>query len=843
MAPDTATPTVTASGGVVFASDSENQVFANKCVSVRLDDDNFLLWKQQVLLLIRGHGLEDFLDSSTPVPPSTVVSDSGERIVNPLYTRFRKQDSSLASWLLSTISPSVLPQLVGAETSSAIWNTVLRLYSTLSTTKVMRLHCRLRSLKKGSLPMRAYISQIREICDLLATCGSKVSELEQVATILNGLSVEYEAFIAVITASREPYSLEAATDVLVDAEARMMDPMRTLVGINYTQQVSHRVLTDSTNRDASGQSDYRVQRTNNPSGGSRYQIKAPLASSTRSLDEGVPLFPLPVQDTNVFPAFDAAQAESVTPTEEVVVVQQHNSPCLPNQVVSTPVASRVLPFNTGLSDECPAPSCSGHSLQQQSTPVLQSFGQQQPCSLQQNGSQPAQTDSYVAPCEDAGNSSLELPVGVPAEIPNVATSLPKVANDNSHTMITRSKAGIFKPKAYQFSGSSFLHISFIFCTYFNIASTDQSRNQHLFEAGSIVISVEVLREVTDNFSEDNILGKGGFGVVYKGEMHDGTQIAVKRMERVDKGTKGMNEFQAEIAVLSKVRHRHLVALLGYCTNGNERLLVYEYMPQGTLSQHLFRWKRHEGGSPLTWMQRLTIALDVARGVEYLHSLAQQSFIHRDLKPSNILLGDDMRAKVADFGLVKNAPDGKHSLETRLAGTFGYLAPEYATTGRVTTKVDVYAFGVVLMELITGRKALDEALPDDQSHLVTWFRRMLINRDEIPKMFDETIKCDLGCETMASILKVAELAGHCTAREPSQRPDMGHAVNVLSPLVQQWEPTSQEEEEAVSIDLELSLSHALQSWEMTEGESSTFGDTSLYGTQTSTSARASEPRFM
>ncbi|KAL4282970.1 hypothetical protein GQ457_16G027830 [Hibiscus cannabinus] len=378
----------------------------------------------------------------------------------------------------------------------------------------------------------------------------------------------------------------------------------------------------------------------------------------------------------------------------------------------------------------------------------------------------------------------------------------------------------------------------------SLASTDQSSNQHLFEAGSIVISVEILREVTNNFSEDNILGKGGFGVVYKGEMHDGTQIAVKRMERVDKGTKGMNEFQAEIAVLSKVRHRHLVALLGYCTNGNERLLVYEYMPQGTLSQHLFRWKRHEGGSPLTWMQRLTIALDVARGVEYLHSLAQQSFIHRDLKPSNILLGDDMRAKVADFGLVKNAPDGKHSLETRLAGTFGYLAPEYATTGRVTTKVDVYAFGVVLMELITGRKALDEALPEDQSHLVTWFRRMLINRDEIPKMFDETIKCDLGCETMASILKVAELAGHCTAREPSQRPDMGHAVNVLSPLVQQWEPTSQEEEEAVSIDLELSLSHALQSWEMTEGESSmTFGDTSLYGTQTSTSARASEPRYM
>lgn len=208
----------------------------------------------------------------------------------------------------------------------------------------------------------------------------------------------------------------------------------------------------------------------------------------------------------------------------------------------------------------------------------------------------------------------------------------------------------------------------------------QSSGDHseipVFEGGNVAISIQVLRQVTNNFSEDNVLGRGGFGVVYKGELHDGTKIAVKRMEGGAMGTKGMKEFQAEIAVLTKVRHRHLVALLGYCINGNERLLVYEYMPQGTLSQHLFEWQEH-GFQPLTWTQRVTIALDVARGVEYLHSLAQQSFIHRDLKPSNILLGDDMRAKVADFGLVKNAPDGKYSVETRLAGTFGYLAPEYA----------------------------------------------------------------------------------------------------------------------------------------------------------------------
>ncbi|KAH8481526.1 hypothetical protein Peur_068797 [Populus x canadensis] len=360
-------------------------------------------------------------------------------------------------------------------------------------------------------------------------------------------------------------------------------------------------------------------------------------------------------------------------------------------------------------------------------------------------------------------------------------------------------------------------------------SSGNHSGRHFFEGGNVVISIEVLRQVTDNFSENNILGKGGFGVVYKGELHDGTKIAVKRMESGAMGTKGMNEFQAEIAVLTKVRHRHLVALLGYCINGNERLLVYEYMPQGTLAQHLFEWQEL-GYPPLTWKQRVTIALDVARGVEYLHSLAQQSFIHRDLKPSNILLGDDMRAKVADFGLVKNAPDGKYSMETRLAGTFGYLAPEYAATGRVTTKVDVYAFGVILMEIMTGRKALDDTVPDERAHLVTWFRRVLVNKDNLPKAIDQTLNPDE--ETFVSIFKVAELAGHCTAREPHQRPDMGHAVNVLGPLVEQWKPTNHEEEGNSGIDLHMSLPQFLQRWQADEGTSTMFNNMSYSQSQSS-----------
>ncbi|KAM2016973.1 hypothetical protein TB2_047092 [Malus domestica] len=205
----------------------------------------------------------------------------------------------------------------------------------------------------------------------------------------------------------------------------------------------------------------------------------------------------------------------------------------------------------------------------------------------------------------------------------------------------------------------------------------------MVEAGNMVISIQVLRNVTNNFSQENILGQRGFGTVYKGERHDGTNIAVKRIEAGEIVGKGLFEFKSEISILTK------------------------------------------------------------------------SFIHRDLKPSNILLGDDMRAKVADFGLMRLAPEGKGSIETRIVGTFGYLAPEYAVTGRVITKVDMFSFGVILMELITGKKAFDDSWPEESMHLVTWFRKMFINKDSFRKMIDPTI--DLNEETLANVSTVAELA--------------------------------------------------------------------------------------
>ncbi|KAL9227282.1 hypothetical protein vseg_002990 [Gypsophila vaccaria] len=374
----------------------------------------------------------------------------------------------------------------------------------------------------------------------------------------------------------------------------------------------------------------------------------------------------------------------------------------------------------------------------------------------------------------------------------------------------------------------------------NSRSNSGPSDVHVIETSSMIISIEVLRSVTDNFSHEKILGKGGFGTVYGGELPDGTKIAVKRMDSGVLGDKGLTEFQSEIAVLTKVRHRNLVGLLGFCLDGNEKILVYEYLPQGTLSSHLFSWSE-EGLKPLSWKQRLTISLDVARGVEYLHSLAHQSFIHRDLKPSNILLGDDMRAKVADFGLVRLAPDGVNtSVATRLAGTFGYLAPEYAVMGRITTKVDVFSFGVILMELITGRRALEESQPEESVHLVTWFKRMYISKDTFQKAIDPTI--DLDEETLASLHTMAELAGHCCSREPSQRPEMGQIVSVISSLTHKWKPTEDNSEDIFGIDYDMSLPQALKNWQANDSTNIDTSSSSFFAsrniTQTSIPTRPS-----
>ncbi|KAL1362688.1 hypothetical protein HN51_010911 [Arachis hypogaea] len=350
----------------------------------------------------------------------------------------------------------------------------------------------------------------------------------------------------------------------------------------------------------------------------------------------------------------------------------------------------------------------------------------------------------------------------------------------------------------------------------------ETENTHMSDSRNLVISVQVLREVTKDFAAENELGRGGFGTVYKGELGDGTKIAVKRMENGAIRSKGVDEFQAEIGVLSKVRHRHLVSLLGHAIEGNEKLLVYEYMPLGALSKHLFEWERLKL-EPLCWSQRLVIALDVARGMEYLHGFARHTFIHRDLKSSNILLAHDFRAKVSDFGLVKLAPDGNKSVATKLAGTFGYLAPEYAVMGKITTKVDVFSYGVVLMELLTGLMALDENRPEENRYLVEWFWQIKSSKEKLLAAIDPALKATQ--DIFDSIYIVAELAGHCTAREANHRPDMSHAVNVLSALVEKWQPVDEEVNGGSGdIDYGQPLSQMLKVWKEAEGKE--LGYTSL-----------------
>ncbi|CAK8535459.1 unnamed protein product [Lathyrus sativus] len=351
----------------------------------------------------------------------------------------------------------------------------------------------------------------------------------------------------------------------------------------------------------------------------------------------------------------------------------------------------------------------------------------------------------------------------------------------------------------------------------------ETKNSHLIEVGNHVISVQMLRKVTNDFASENELGRGGFGTVYKGELEDGTNIAVKRMENGVIGNKAVEEFQAEIDVLSKVRHRHLVSLLGHSIEGNERLLVYEYMPLGALSQHLFHWKKLDL-KPLSWSQRLVIALDVARAMEYLHSLTRETFIHRDLKSSNILLGDNFRAKVSDFGLVKLAPNGEKSVVTKLAGTFGYLAPEYAVMGKITTKVDVFSYGVVLMELLTGLTALDESRSEEIRYLAEWFWRVKSNNEKLMAAIDPALEQNE--ETCESITIVAELAGHCTAREPYHRPDMSHAVNVLSAVVEKWRPVSNELDDSYSaVHGTRPLPQMLKIWKDAENGEFSYSSTS------------------
>ncbi|XP_047327388.1 receptor-like protein kinase HERK 1 [Impatiens glandulifera] len=279
-----------------------------------------------------------------------------------------------------------------------------------------------------------------------------------------------------------------------------------------------------------------------------------------------------------------------------------------------------------------------------------------------------------------------------------------------------------------------------------------------------------IEEATGNFSEGNVIGFGGFGRVYKGILKDGTLVAVKR--GMSGSEQGMLEFRTEIEMLSLFRHRHLVSLIGYCDDHNEMIIIYEYMLNGTLRNHLY-----EGDYPsLNWRKRLEICIGSAKGLHYLHTGTTNAVIHRDVKSSNILLDENFMAKVSDFGISRNGPELDEShVSTAVKGSFGYLDPEYLTTRQLTEKSDVYSFGVVMLEVLCGRPVVDPSREKEMVNLVEWVMKME-KRGELEKVIDDRllIKGD-DVIKVESLRKFGEIAVKCLSEFGNDRPTMGNVL--------------------------------------------------------------------
>ncbi|KAL6620210.1 hypothetical protein ACP70R_035349 [Stipagrostis hirtigluma subsp. patula] len=308
--------------------------------------------------------------------------------------------------------------------------------------------------------------------------------------------------------------------------------------------------------------------------------------------------------------------------------------------------------------------------------------------------------------------------------------------------------------------------------------------------GAQVFTYRELERATDGFSEGNVLGRGAYGVVFRGRLADGTPAAIKRLQ-LDRRRQGEREFRIEVDLLSRMESPYLVGLLGYCADQSHRLLVFEFMPNGSLKSHLHPPPPPPPSAaaaspgppmqqpPLDWQTRLRIALDCARALEFLHEHSSPAVIHRDFKCSNILLDHNYRARVADLGMAKlgsNKADGQ--VVTRVLGTTGYLAPEYASTGKLTTKSDVYSYGVVLLELLTGRVPVDTQRPPGQHVLVSWALPRLTNRQKLVEMVDPALK---GQFVLKDLIQVAAIAAMCIQTKAEYRPLMTDVVQSLIPI--------------------------------------------------------------
>ncbi|KAI4302015.1 hypothetical protein L6164_035238 [Bauhinia variegata] len=282
-----------------------------------------------------------------------------------------------------------------------------------------------------------------------------------------------------------------------------------------------------------------------------------------------------------------------------------------------------------------------------------------------------------------------------------------------------------------------------------------------------------LASATKNFRQECLLGEGGFGRVYKGTIaKTGQVVAVKQLDR--NGLQGNKEFLAEILKLSLLNHENLVNLAGYCADGDQRLLVYEFISGGSLEDRLFG---NGDKAPLDWFTRMKIASGGARGLQYLHEEANPPVIYRDMKSSNILLDEDLNPKLNDFGLAKLAGGDKMNPATqRVMGTYGYSAPEYVRSGHITLKSDVYSFGVVLLELITGRRAIDTTKPNDEQNLVSWAQPIFRDPKKFPDMADPLLNKNFPEKDLNQAVAIAAM---CLQEEAAARPLISDIVTALS----------------------------------------------------------------
>ncbi|KAM6584695.1 hypothetical protein CsatB_011697 [Cannabis sativa] len=282
-----------------------------------------------------------------------------------------------------------------------------------------------------------------------------------------------------------------------------------------------------------------------------------------------------------------------------------------------------------------------------------------------------------------------------------------------------------------------------------------------------------LKTATEDFSQHNKIGEGGFGSVYKGRLKDGKLAAIKVLSAESR--QGVKEFLTEIEVISKIEHENLVKLYGCCVEGNHRILVYNYLENNSLAQTLLGGGHAYSSIQFSWQTRYKICVGVARGLAFLHEEVQPYIVHRDIKASNILLDRDLTPKISDFGLAKLIPSNMTHVSTRVAGTIGYLAPEYAIRGQLTRKADIYSFGVLLVEIVSGRCNTNTRLPAGEQYLLerTWH---FYERKELIGLVDSSMNGDFDAEEACRFLKIGLL---CTQDAPKLRPTMSTVVKMLT----------------------------------------------------------------